>query len=367
MEDPDMFRIFARGALAVLSLGAMAAAHAQDTVSLYGVADAYAEYIRSGAGSVARLQSGGLSASRFGFRGYQDLGGGLNAVFTLEAGYNIDTGAPASSSATFNRQSFVGVGHEDLGQITLGRQYASIWHLSDRYSEFSNSPTGSSTAVIGGFGGYEPINGSNDSGTGSGGPARLNNAVKYESPVWGGFRFGAQGGFGEVVNNAGGNRVYEGYARYTGGPVDVMVSFTDDKGGSVDPTQHHQTWGAAGSYNFGSFNVKAGYVFVNDRTPANQDGDGWWVGADYRIGAHLVKVQYLENHPRYIPNANTQAFGVGYEYSLSKRTTLYSALAYFKNQPGAGLGRASFTIPTGLTNATNNDLTQVVGGMRFTF
>jgi predicted porin len=73
------------------------------------------------------------------------------------------------------------------------------------------------------------------------------------------------------------------------------------------------------------------------------------------------------NRPSYIDNARTQGLGVGYEYSLSKRTTLYTGVSYFKSQEGAGLGRASFAIPGGITSNTDNDLTQWVGGMRFSF
>ncbi|MES1264372.1 MAG: porin, partial [Variovorax sp.] len=90
-------------------------------------------------------------------------------------------------------------------------------------------------------------------------------------------------------------------------------------------------------------------------------------GADYRLGVNLVKIQYVENRPKYLDNAKTQGLGVQYEYSFSKRTLLYTAVTYFKNQENAGLGRASFSIPAGITSTTENDLTQWVGGMRFSF
>ena len=72
------------------------------------------------------MDSGYLQSSRFGFRGSEDLGGGLRAIFTLESGYNIDNGAN-SSAIFFNRQSFVGLSSSNLGTLTLGRQYTPIY------------------------------------------------------------------------------------------------------------------------------------------------------------------------------------------------------------------------------------------------
>jgi len=342
------------------------AANAQGNVSVYGVADAYVTGIRSGAGSITQLQSGGLSASRLGFRGREDMGGGLYASFVLETGLNMDDGS-YSNNAFFGRQSFVGIGSDALGAVTLGRQYTGFWHVSDEFSEFSNSSNGPSSAVVGGFGGYEPVRGSADSGTGNGGPARLNNAVKYESPVWGGFRFGMQGGFGEVVDDASGSRVLDAYARYAQGPVDIAAAYVDDRGGSVTPAASRRSWIVAAAYSFGNLKLRGAYLEVDDRSTLNFDGSGWWVGADYRLGTSLVKIQYVVNSPSYIGNAQTQGIGIGYEYSLSKRTTLYTNISYFRNEANTGLGRASFSIPNGLTSTTENDLTQFVGGMRFTF
>lgn len=341
-------------------------AQAQDTLTIYGVADLYGEGLWGGSGRVQRLQSGGLSGSRLGFRGRENLGGGLDADFVLETGLNMDDGS-YGQNAIFGRQSYVGFGYDLVGRVMLGRQYSSLYRISDEFSVWSNLSNGPSSAVVGGFGGYEPVRGSADSATGNGGPARLNNSVRYESPVWGGFRFGVQGGFGEVTNDAGGNRVYDTYARYAQGPVAVSAAMVDDRGGSVTPDAHRRSYIVGGTYSFGSLRLKGAYLQVDDRSPANQDGNGWWLGADYRLGTSLVKIQYVVSRPRYIDNARTEGLGVGYEYSLSKRTTLYTGLTYFRNQDNAGLGRASFSIPTGVTSTTDNDLTQWIGGMRFTF
>jgi predicted porin len=361
-----MFRPRLRAPLSSLGLFALAAAaHAQDPASIYGIADIYLENVR-GSGRMARLSSGGLSDSRLGFRGRERLGSGLNSDYTLETGLNLDTGS-YGQDALFGRQSFVGFGLEPVGRVSLGRQYTGFWHITDEFSVFSNSPGGPSSAVIGGFGGYEPIRGSSDAGTGSGGGLRLNNAIGYESPAWRGLRFGVSGGTGEVVNNTGGNRVYDSYVRYAQGPIDLAAAMVDDRGGVMTPEASRRSWIVGAAYSFGSVSVRGAYLQVDDRSGANRDGSGWWVGADYRLGVNLVKIQYVVNRPLYIDNARTQGLGLGYEYSMSRRTTLYTGLSYFKNQDGAGLGRASFAVPGGITTGGDNDLTQWYGGMRFSF
>jgi predicted porin len=347
-----MLRSSLRAPLSCLGLCALTAgAYAQEPASPYGIADMYLDSVRG---------------SRLGFTGRERLGGGLNADFTLETALSVDADK-YRNDALYGRQALVGFGFEPVGRVTLGRQYTGFWQITDEYSVFSNSAGGASSAVVGGFGGYEPIRGSSDAGTGSGGPLRLNNLAGYESPVWQGLRFGVQGGTGDVVNNTGGNQVTETYARFAQGPVNLAVAMLDDRGGVMTPDANRRSWIVGAAYSFGSVSVRGAYLQVDDRSGFNRDGSGWWVGADYRLGVNLVKIQYVVNRPHYIDNARTQGVGLGYEYSMSRRTTLYTGLSYFKNQDGAGLGRASFSVPGGIVNGSDNDLTQWFGGLRFSF
>src|SRR5262245_39183159 len=143
--------------LALAAAGAAGTASAQSSVTLYGVVDAFYQYA-TGGNSINRLQSGGINGSRLGVRGAEDLGGGLKALFTLESGINLDDGSVGQSGVFWGRQAFVGLG-SDFGTLTLGRQYSSVYFVTTDLSEFSNNPAGPSTAVIGGFGGYEPVRG----------------------------------------------------------------------------------------------------------------------------------------------------------------------------------------------------------------
>jgi predicted porin len=106
----------------ILAFGS-AVAHAQSSVTIYGIADAAIVGERGGsAGNVTKVTSGAASASRLGFRGTEALGDGLSAFFTLETGAKIDTGEVDAASTIFNRQALVGLKGK-FGQVALGRQY----------------------------------------------------------------------------------------------------------------------------------------------------------------------------------------------------------------------------------------------------
>ena len=357
---------FAVGLLALAAAAAGTQAQAQTapstSVTLYGVADAYGQYLK-GNNSLARVQSGGLNGSRFGLRGSEDLGGGLRGIFTLESGINLDDGT-SGQNAFWGRQAFVGIA-SPYGTVTAGRQYGSLYALSGDFSEFTNGPIGASTAVIGGFGSYEPVRGGSTTATLNGGPSRVNNSVKYETPSFSGFKAGALLGLGEVSGGTKGTRQADVYARYTQGPVDAMLSVVDDK--SAASNLSVRTISGAGAYSFGDARLTAGVIAVNDRTTVNADGTGYWVGGDYRIGLNLVRLQYVQNKAKNVAVGKTQAIGAGYQYDLSKRTALYSSLTYFKNEGAGYRDRIATGIPAGLTNASDRNVTEFVAGVRHAF
>lgn len=103
------------------------AAHAQSSVTLYGLIDAGITYTNNQNGHSNWKETSGLvNGSRWGLRGAEDLGGGLKAIFTLENGFNIANGKLGQGSREFGRQAFVGLSSNQLGSVTLGRQYDSV-------------------------------------------------------------------------------------------------------------------------------------------------------------------------------------------------------------------------------------------------
>jgi predicted porin len=344
--------VFAAGAVAFSApaLAQQSSSGGGSGVTFYGVADGFVQNAR-GATNLNRLQSGGLSGSRFGLRGSEDLGGGLRGIFALEAGINLDDGTFGQGGVAFGRQAFVGL-QGGFGQLSLGRQYSSAYFASNDFSAFGNNPYGASTGLIGGFaGGYEPTRGASSTATppaagatGNGSPTRVNNSVRYETPSFGGLRAGALYGFGEAAGSNS-QRLVDLYARYTAGPLDAMLSLVDDQTlpvSATNPGTDVRVSSVAGGYTIGPMRLLAGYMDVNDRRAANLDGTGYWVGGEYRFGTNLLRLQYVDNSPEGSDNGS-RALGVGYQYDFSRRTAFYSSLTQFRNETNAGSGGAAGT------------------------
>jgi predicted porin len=350
---------------------------------LYGVVDGYVQLARSNA-NLNRLQSGGLNGSRLGFRGTEDLGGGLRGFFILEAGLNSDDGSFSQGGLAFGRQSVLGL-QGAFGQVSLGRQYSSVYAAANDFSVFGgNNPYGASTGLIGGFaGGYEPTRGASATAvapatgaTGNGSPTRVNNSIKYETPALGGFRIGAMYGFGENLSessNSNDQRLVDAYLRWNTGPFDAVLSYVDDK--TIEPAAgvagtNVKVGTAAAGVNIGAVRVVAGYMDVNGKRVENQDGKGYWVGGEIRLtSGNLVRLQYVENNPEGEDN-KSRALGLGYQYDFSRRTAFYTSITRFRNETNAGangLGRWHSTLPTGLTIAGDNNITEFAAGVRHSF
>lgn len=352
-------------------------AFAQSSVSIYGVADAYGQYL-DGKARLSRIQSGGINSSRLGFRAVEDLSGGLRAYLTLESGFNIDDGTIGQGGTFYGRQAFLGL-QGGFGEVSLGRQYSSLYQATDKLSVFGNQPAGPSTAVIGGFGdGYEPVRGAPNStlaagsgATGQGDPVRVNNSIRYATPEFSGLKATALYGAGEVGGGVGGTRLFDLGFQYTGHGLEAILSYVDDKakrGGAADTNIRTVT--LAASYSLAPLRVVAGYLDVDDKRPANLDGKGFWVGGEYRLGAHLLKAQVVQNKPKFGVDNKTTAFGIGWVYDLSKRTALYASLTRFDNDGNAGaggLGRFNGAVPAGLTALGSNGISEWVLGMRHSF
>jgi predicted porin len=370
--------------LGAIALALSAPVFAQSSVTVYGVVDVDGQYIK-GASKVARITSGGLAGSRIGFKGTEDLGDGLYADFVLEGGLNLDTGSSAQGGALFGRQAFGALRSKTLGTLSAGRQYSSIYTITSEFSAFSNTNVGPTTAAIGGYaGGYEPVQGGSSTATSptnatgeslNGGPARVNNSVRYTTPTYAGFKASALYGAGEIVGGTKNTRLFDGSVRYTAFGLDVMAGFISDKaaGAAAASSANVNTILVGAAYAFDAFHVEGGYLKGDDkRSIANtlqHDGRGIWLGGDYRLGQNLIKLQWVnnevDNNAAGARDSKLNAYGLGYQYDFSKRTSLYSSATRFQNS-GDGLGRFNSSI-TGLTTTTDKSLTEVAVGVRHSF
>ncbi|KIG03410.1 porin, partial [Caballeronia concitans] len=187
------------GAATILTVGG--AAHAQSSVTLYGLIDAGLTYTNSqisgtgGGHSNWEMTSGAVQYSRWGLRGAEDLGAGMKAIFTLESGFNLNTGQYTSNNRIFNRLAYVGLSSRDYGTLTLGRQ-------TDSMVDFV-APLALTGTEFGGTHFAHPLDNDNLNDS-----FQINNAVKYLSPNMAGFRVGGLYGFSNQAGGFANNRAY---------------------------------------------------------------------------------------------------------------------------------------------------------------
>ncbi|KAB0633117.1 hypothetical protein WT67_16665 [Burkholderia stagnalis] len=211
--------------LAVAAFGAFSGiAHAQGSVTLYGIIDEGLSYTNNigkmdANGNVTRahlfaMQSGALQASRWGLKGNEDLGGGLSAIFQLENGFNASNGALGQGGRMFGRQAYVGLSSANAGTVTLGRQYDSVVDYLRPMTADGN---------WGGSFFSHPFDNDNTNNS-----FRINNAIKYTSANYGGFQFGGLYGFSNSTQFSN-NRAWSLGARYANGPFTVAAAYLDLK------------------------------------------------------------------------------------------------------------------------------------------
>ncbi|WP_196488030.1 porin [Burkholderia pseudomultivorans] len=190
----------------------ISSAHAQSSVTLYGIIDEAFQYTTNQAGGhTYALASGTLSASRFGFRGREDLGGGYATIFQLENGYNSNNGKLGQNGRLFGRQAWVGIA-SPYGNLMFGRQY-------DFETDFIG-PFESGYAWSGGPG-TQPGDNNNFNAS-----FRLNNAAKFVSVPFYGLKVGAVYSFGGTPGSASNNSTYGGGVSYAIGGFSIAGSYS---------------------------------------------------------------------------------------------------------------------------------------------
>lgn len=329
--------------LALAVLGTFAGvASAQSSVTLFGIVDLSGRSVKNGSETQKQMVSNSLNSNRLGFRGTEDLGGGMFAGFWLEGGMANDDGVAAKLD--FQRRSTVSLGGR-FGEIRLGRDYTPSFWNTTIFDPFGTNGVGSFLNVV-----------NTSLGTGATTYVRANNTVGYFLP-------GNIGGlYGQVQVSAGEgldtNKQTSGRIGWAGGPVNVAVSFgqTDTK---PNKFKHNNV---AGSWNFGFMNLMAQY----DMTEAGSvEQTAMEVGVVVPVGQGEIKAAYTKGEidnpsPAADPSATQMAFG--YIYNLSKRTALYGHYSQIKNKNGA-----AFVVGAGPGSSLNGKSTGYEVGLRHSF
>lgn len=314
-----------RTLLAAAALAAAAPAFAQSSnVTLYGIIGV--DYINAtkvfnaNTGTqrtVNKLDDNAIVNSRFGLKGSEALGGGNSAIFGLEASVSPDTGRVASTF--WNRGSYVGL-KGGFGSLTFGRQ----WDVADDYM---------GKYFVFGF--YAPFLFADFAPLSN----LYNNAVKYTSPVIGGFQGGAFYGFGEQPGSVSSNQVFQVAGNYDAGPLSLGFSSYSDKG---TPSRLTMNSGGA-AYNFGPLNVRLGFAAAKTVTAALPDVKSrlFDVGVDVPVtAAASASLDWVKRDLRDSPN-DTSYVRLRGVYALSKRTSLNANLIFLRNT-----GTANFAFIT---------------------
>jgi predicted porin len=375
--------------IALAVMAAAGAASAQSSVTLFGVVDATLSYGRAsgaGAASLTQLTNSGYNSSRLGFRGTEDLGGGMSASFWLEAGISNDDGragggiAPGNQGLTvaantglnFNRRSTVSLAG-NWGEVRIGRDYTpSFWNLTV-YDPFGTNGVGTTMTLVGPAGGNGVVaNAMVPGGQGvSGVLVRASNSISYFLPEnLGGFQGQAMYYLGENVQNGAATeddgRGYGLRLGYGAGPWNVSAVWERTTYATTATTGDFRTWSVAGQWDFGMAKLMGQYVRDSRDSTVNTDGRGWLIGALVPVGAGEIRASYSEYRMDNGPGADPRSrkLALGYVHNLSKRTALYATVARVRNTNGAAVALNGATFGAGVVNAssTGYDL-----GIRHTF
>ena len=303
--------------ISALALGLATAAtqvQAQSGLTIYGVADAGLVLERGGpAGSTQNVSSGVASGSRLGFKGKEDLGGGMTAAFVLENGYTIDTGAAGQGGLLFGRQAYVCLSGKEAGAVSLGRQYSPYYKATRDVAD---------PFVIGLAGNAQNIFAPN---------SRIDNSIEYSTPRWAGFSADLVYGFGETAGDSAKNRSIGAAASYDNGPLSlVLVHHQRDNALGTARTRNTML---AGRYRVGGVTGHAAYSRNQDLL-GNDSRDGL-LGVSVAAGAGKLIASYIDHRDDSAAHQRAHQAAIGYVHPLSVRTDLYTAYGHIVNRNGA--------------------------------
>ncbi|WP_179402119.1 porin [Burkholderia guangdongensis] len=313
------------------------AAHAQSAVTLFGFLDAGVTYVsnQGGHGNVM-METGNFAPNLFGVKGAEDLGGGTKAIFMLENQFDLANGSTIPDAGSlFGRQAWVGLSNAQFGDLTLGNQQDFMWE-SLLFGGFHDRNGGFDGALpYGGLYNFRqgPFSalGIPNNPTGSfdfdrvAGSARVANSVKYKSPDFHGFTFGALYGFGGVAGDISSGSSVSFGANYSHGPFAIGAAYTEVKYPQMNNGHDGiRNYGAGAHYDFGS--VLASILYTNTkntmtgaRIDVGQIGANWFISNAWTLGGNY---EYMKGNAT-LQNNKAHQVTASLMYWFSKRTSVY--------------------------------------------
>jgi predicted porin len=383
--------------IAMAALGAMAgAAHAQSTVTIYGLLDAnFGSYKTNQVNATStaitgltqtKVDAGGLNGSRWGIRVSEDIGGGTAIIGNLESGFNIDTGASGQGGLLFGRRANVGV-TSGFGTLTLGRNSSSYDDVSADHammgatlfdpSNTNNGFTPAQAGAIGTLAGNAVLLNHNGNGSGAhvtwvGFNTRFNNSIKYNTPNFSGFSGSVMYAFGEDKTTAvSASRTTSANLKYANGPLLISGGYQSEgatRTATLKPALTNTLLNV--SYDFGVAKVGFGAnrakfkdVLTTFRTGVSHElaaQKEYSLSVAVPLGATTLSAGYARSKGDDL--GTSSGFGVQALYSLSKRTTLYVGAVSTKNYSNV-ISNTNALAPTSNITRTST----YAAGIRHTF
>lgn len=373
-------------------------AHAQSSVTLYGLIDYGINYqSNSGGGRVIAGSSGIMQGSRWGFKGVEDLGGGLSAIFTLENGFDLGKGSSLQGGLEFGRQAFVGLSSASYGTLTLGRQYDSLVTFVETKMNSANYGGGTTSHP----GDLDNLNNSK----------RVNNSVKITTPTFRGLTLGAVYGLGGQAGDFSRNQIWSVGGSYDAGPFSLGAAYlkarnpnqsyftstpTDVSGTSLNnmtsspiysgyaSAHSYQAIAAAAKYDVGNATVGLVYSNVQFKSlgdtssgsdPLHLSGTAKFDTGEINLTYRWTPALFTEAVYSYTRGSGTGSIGtsqynnvsLSLDYFLSKRTDVY-VLGTTQFASGTdSTGHAARATINALTASSTNRQSFVQVGIRHKF
>lgn len=332
--------------LMLLTVAACVSANSfgQSNVIIYGIVDAGVGYGKAGDETFTGIASP-YSSPRFGFKGSEDLGNGMKAIFTLEQGFSIGTGAPASTRQ-FHRQAWAGL-QGDFGTVGLGRQYAPGYLYSLKFSQAIPGATFNSQAFL--------VNSIPGASIHPGTDARWDNSVTYQLPKLGGLTGYAIYAF--QTAQSGEDRTDDDRmgvaASYAAGPVVAGLILHKSKRAtdSLDEAYVGATVDLGVAKLFASFQTAKEDNVVDAKVA--------YLGIQIPVGPGALRGEVARLSDDQRDDNDSSSVSLAYTYGLSKRTTMYVMANRTTNDDNAARGVFAKDAGEGSTS--------VAAGLRHTF
>lgn len=341
-------------------LATLGAAHAQSQVTIFGVIDtAISRYQVTGGARMTEMDTDGIQSSRIGFRGTEDLGGGMRATFWIEGALAGDTGSPAF---TFERRATVGlIGR--WGEVRLGRDYTPTYNVQSDFSgPWVTNGVGESMVY------RARANFYGNSNAGQSTHVRASNAINYLLPrSLGNLSGQVMFALGEATNHSDTGDYMGARLNYRMGAFTIGGAYSKTEGGLTQPTSRPRDIVSSSlgmSYETRAFTLQGLYADDRVRMPLREKRlKGYNVGLTVPVGSGEFRASTGRASTSYPGSSfKVRKYAIGYVHHLSRRTALYVTHGRLNNDNGG-----SFTVGGTPAGVVNRASTGQNFGIRHTF